>query len=199
MRLEINTTHHFGKDFTRLGFRLSQEEIAACALHNEGLEPAAALALPDVPDSIKQVIGALPYGASGKRKHSWVYIRPQYCDLAKPDSRIGSFYHLDVDALGRSVAPAWDEFRAMAVTFGDIAEVEFIDEPMTIEVPDRPSSKEYATLAGYFHNRDFKTHSPANGQIVHYRTTDAHRAGPIRRTGWRLIILVFETNGEIWP
>jgi hypothetical protein len=198
MKLEINHTHRFGMQLNDL----SQKVIAACPRY-DGVSPEVVLGAYALPIEVKHTLAALPWG--GERKYRWLYIRPQLCRLDEPDHRSGSFFHLDVDAVYRSVAPAWDEFRAMAVAFGDVAETEFIADPMTIDVPgETPKSQDYVTLAGILNpvGVRWSTHSPRNAQVAHYTTLDAHRAGKIRKDGWRLIVLGFETNAEpqeVWP
>ncbi len=109
---------------------------------------------------------------------------------------------MDVDAIYRSVAPDWDDFLAMAVSFGDVGETEFISTPMMMPIDGPPRSSDYVKYSALVTARPFETHSPKPCQVAHYMTPDFHRAGPIRRTGWRLIILAFETDAEpkaTWP
>ena len=40
----------------------------------------------------------------------------------------------------------------------------------------------------------WRTESPRPCQVAEYTIRDFHRAGPARRSGWRLVILAFETN-----
>lgn len=193
MKLQINHTHRIGPQFSDI----SPEAIEACPLLDGGAYPKDLIANEKIPQEIRRVIADLPW--SFKRKHAWLYVRPQRCTVAGPDTRTGSFYHLDVDAVHHAVAPAWDEFINLTVSFGDIAETEFIADPMVIELPEQPSSKDYVTVASILGNKTYRTESPKNAQVMHYTTLDGHRAGPIRRNGTRLILLGFETDSERWP
>lgn len=193
MKLEINRGLAFGKIFPDI----SQEDIASCGVYPQRwASPVETLARQDLPASVKDVIRQLPWG--NERKHQWIHVRPQYCEN-KTVKRDGDFWHLDVDLTFCCIPTSWDDFRLTAVSFGDIAETEFIVEAMEIEVEDKPHPSHYASLIGNF-QREFGTISPLNGQIVQYFTTNAHRAGPIRKTGWRLLILAVETNAKPeWP
>ena len=195
MKLQINTTHRLGPQFSDI----PADIIDACPLLDGGASPKDLIANDKIPLQIRTVIADLPW--SFKRKHAWLYVRPQRCVIAGPDHRTGSFYHLDVDAVHHAVAPAWDEFINLTVSFGDVAETEFIADPMVIDLPERPSSADYVTVAGIMNKPgvNYRTESPKNAQVMHYTTLDCHRAGPIRRTGTRLILLGFETDSERWP
>lgn len=201
--LSMNHTHHFGE---KLG-ELPQEVIEAAARSPvpwkvEGWKPSEVLEAPFVPRAIKNKVAQLPWGWGGKREHRWLYIRPQLVKMGEPDRRSGSFWHVDVDAVFRSVAPDWDDFRAMAVSFGNIAETEFIKTPFDITVDGPPKSADYVHLLPQIEGKAFTTHTPQPGQIAHYTVRDFHRAGPPRQSGWRLIILAFETNAkpqDKWP
>lgn len=196
MKLELNRTHRWGEQLEDL----PQDVIAACPSIGWGCAPDDPI-IATLPSEVRKRLDAFPWGFGGTRKYQWIYVRPQVIDVTKADTRSGNFYHLDVDSIYRCVAPAWDEFREIAVSFGDIAEVEFIAEPMTINANDRPSSNDYVTLSGNF-NRAFATESPKNAQLALYTGLDAHRAGPIRRSGNRLFLIAFETNqppSPVWP
>jgi hypothetical protein len=195
VKLQINHTHRLGTQFSDI----SKEAIEACPLLDGGAHPNELANDSRIPLEIRCVISALPF--SWKRKHAWLYVRPQRCVVGAKDTRTGSFYHLDVDAVHHAVAPAWDEFINLTVSFGNIAETEFIADPMVIDVAERPSSHDYVTVAGILGDPrpGYRTESPNNGQVMHYTTLDGHRAGPIRRTGTRLIMLGFETDSEKWP
>ncbi len=193
MKLALNLTFKFGEQLADL----SEEDIKACPAIGNGVAPDR---LPStVPAAVKERLAHFPW--TGTRKYHWLYLRPQFCDPSVTDTRSGNFYHLDVDAIYRSVAPNWQDFIEHAVSFGDVAEIEFISEPMAIEVPEKPSSQDYVTLSPNF-NRPFHTVQPKNAQIVSYTGLDAHRAGPIRKKGHRLFVIGFETDSppkDIWP
>ncbi len=195
MIIQLNQTHHYGEQLEDV----PQGDIEICPTWN-GVSPESIISTESFcPGTILQRIKLLPWAPD--RKWRWLYVRPQWCDPGRPDARSGSFWHMDVDAVYRSVAPTWDEFRAMAVSFGDVAETQFAEDDKCIEVGERPDSADYARLSGLL-NYDWKTSGPRNAQVAHYTTLDVHRAGPIRRTGWRLIILAFATNAEPqekWP
>lgn len=196
MKLDINHTHRWGAQLQDI----PQDVIARCPHIGHGMYPEDILKLDTVPDEVKAAISNL--GWNHERKHPWLYVRPQRCSVHGADTRTGSFYHLDVDAVHRAVAPAWGEFQAITVSFGDIAETEFIADPMAIDVPsDVPSSRDYVTLSPILNPAGVRwsTHSAKNAQVAHYSTMDAHRSGPIRRDGWRLILLGFATDSEKWP
>lgn len=195
MKIDLNHTHRYT---TKLN-DVSQETISKCVTL-DGVDFATLYG--KLPLAVTAEIAAMPFQRE-PRKHTWFYVRPQLCRKGEPDKRSGSFWHIDVDAVYRSVAPDWDDFRAMAVSFGDIAETEFVDEPMQIEVDGPPRSQDYVTFAPIFNDgRERRTSSPEPCQVAEYTIRDVHRAGRIRRDGWRLIVLVFETNAEPaekWP
>ncbi len=197
--LAMNHTHRFG-DFMGT---LPQELIASMKhMRLEGVSPDEVLRNPVIPRAVQNVVMRMPWGWGGDRAFRWLYIRPQHVVQGQPDRRSGSFWHVDVDAVYRSVAPDWDDFRAMAVSFGDIAETEFIKTPFNITVDGPPKSADYVHLLPQLEGKTFETHAPEPGQVAHYTVRDFHRAGPVRNTGWRLIILAFETNAapqERWP
>ncbi len=194
MLVRCNHTHRFTKQFQDI----SQEDIASCPAL-EAVSPADALAS-GVAESIKQVIRELPY--TGERAYTWMYIRPQLCSLTEPDRRAGTFYHLDVDAPFRSVAPDWDNFRTMVVSFGDVSETQFITDPISFE-SGPPRITDYVNLSGLVNNgHPWNTASPRPCQVAEYTTRDFHRAGPIRRSGWRLVMIIIETDAPpspTWP
>ena len=190
MIIACNHTHRFTKQFDDI----AQEDIASCQTFN-GISPDDFLdwTTAGAPDSIKRIIGALPYTL--ERRYTWLYIRPQKVVLGEPDTRSGSFFHIDVDAVGRCVAPDWDDFRAMSVSFGDVAETEFIADPFDLEVSGPPRSSDYVNFSHLVNNgQKWRTESPRPCQVAEYTIRDFHRAGPPRRSGWRLVILAFETN-----
>lgn len=193
-QLSLNKTFKFGEQLADL----TQEEISACPAIGHGIAPED-LWKAGLPEAVLERLEHFPW--TGTRKYQWIYIRPQFCDPTLSDTRSGNFYHLDVDAIYKVVTPYWGEFIEHAISFGDIAEVSFISEPMVIEAPDTPSSDAYVTLSSNF-QRSFSTTSPANAQFVSYTGLDAHKAGPIRKKGWRLFLIGFETDAlpkETWP
>lgn len=198
-QLRMNDTHHFGE---KLG-DLPEEVIEDLnGRFIEGWTPAQVLEAPYVPLAVKNVVTKLPWGWGGERAHRWLYIRPQRIVLGQPDRRSGTFWHVDVDAVYRSVAPDWDDFRAMVASFGDVAETEFMTTPFDITVEGPPQSSDYTRLMSQLEGKPTKFHAPAPGQIAHYTVRDFHRAGAPRKTGWRLVILGFETNAKPqaqWP
>src|SRR6185369_7773073 len=158
MLLKCNNTHHFGE---QLG-TLPQDVIAALkGKQIEGVAPADVLGDNKVPLAVRNKVARLPWGWGGLRRHAWLYIRAQQVQPDQPDRRSGSFWHLDVDAVYRSVAPDWNDFRAMAVSFGDVAETEFISTPFSIEVDGPPKSSDYVHLLPQLNGKVFDTHSPA--------------------------------------
>lgn len=197
MKVWFNNTFRFTEQLDDI----SQEDIARTPPVGWGESPENILLMPNMPESVKAVIGALPYPTD--RKYIWCYVRPQWCELGKTDERTGSFFHCDVDAIYRCVAPDWYDFKELLVSFGNISETEYITDSLNIEVNPVPQSSDYVTLSPYFNNgQEWKTASQKNGQVVEYTMRDVHRAGPIRRTGWRLVIVCFATNAEpatTWP
>ncbi len=188
MLIQCNHTHAFTKQFEDL----QQHDIERCP-RLDGISPHDLITRADVPEPIKEVVRQLPY--TNQRKWCWLYVRPQLCVLGGPDDRSGSFWHVDVDAVFRCVAPDWDDFQAMAVSFGNVAETEFIVDPLQIEVTGPPKSRDYVTFSPLVNaGQVWRTEAPRPCQVAHYTIRDFHRAGPIRRTGWRLVILAFETN-----
>ncbi len=195
--IQCNVTHRFAETLSPM----FQAEIEACP-RMDGVSYRDLITRADVPNIVKSAVRELDEMRAHKRKHWWLYIRPQYCELGAADKRSGAFWHMDVDAIYRSVAPDWDDFLAMAVSFGDVGETEFISTPMMMPIDGPPRSSDYVKYSALVTARPFDTHSPKPCQVAHYMTPDFHRAGPIRRTGWRLIILAFETDAEpkaTWP
>lgn len=200
MKIACNQTHRFGMNLGDLPQEVLELASISCP-KIEGWTPAEVLSHPTASRAVKNKVAQLPWGWGGERAHRWLYIRHQKVAAGQPDRRSGSFWHVDVDAVFRSVAPDWDDFRAMAVSFGDIAETEFIATPFDIDVDGPPRSSMYVELLPQL-PATFETHAPAPGQIAHYTVRDFHRAGPVRRSGHRLIILAFETNAppqDKWP
>lgn len=197
VKLNCNQSHRFTKQFEDI----PQEDIARCPLLEGGHSPAEILARADVSESIKNVVRELPY--SGDRAYTWLYIRPQQCTISGPDHRSGAFFHVDVDAVYRCVAPDWEDFRVMIVSFGNVAETQFISDPLELEVTKLPQVSDYVNFSGIVNNGyPWKLESPKPCQVAQYTIKDFHRAGPIRRNGWRLAIVVFETNAppvDKWP
>lgn len=197
MLIRFNGHHRFTKQFDDV----PQHDIAACPLIESGESPDSILARADVPDSIKLVVRDMPYGAF---KNTWLYVRPQRCVIGQPDARSGSFFHVDVDSVYRCVAPSWDpkDWRVMIVSFGDVAETEFIAEPIDIELTRAPRITDYVEMSAVLSSKRWQTESPLPGQVTEYSILDVHRAGPIRRSAWRLAIVCFETNVpplDKWP
>lgn len=192
--IDVNITHRFGDV---LPDTITQDDIARCPTM-QGVTTIEAVE--KTPPNISLMLAKLPY--RDDRKYTWLYVRPQRCEIGKPDHRSGNWFHMDVDAVGRCVAPDWnDDFQAMAVAFGDIAETEFIAERATVNVEMKPQSSDYVKYSDIDWSKHRK-HSPAPRQIAHYTIRDFHRAGPIRKSGWRLIVLVFQTNTppqDKWP
>lgn len=196
MKIRCNETHRFTKQFPPI----SEEDIRATPGIPTGESPETILARNDIPESVRSVIRDLPY--ANDRVYTWIYVRPQYVDKDKPDTRTGSFYHLDVDAIYRCVASSWEDFKELIVSFGDVSETAFISEPADIEVTGPPKSEDYVSLLPQVSPREWPTESPAPGQVAEYTIRDFHMAGPIRKTGWRLVIVVFQTNtppSDRWP
>lgn len=197
MKIACNQTHRF----TRQLKDVPQDDIAACPTLN-GLSPYDVLSDKRVPETIRDAVKSLPWGWGGERTYRWLYVRPQLVDLTQADRRSGSFWHIDVDAVFRCVAPDWNDFRAMAVSFGDIAETEFMATPFDIDVDGPPRSSHYVELLAQLEGKTWTTEQAKPCQVALYTIRDFHRAGPCRRSGWRLIILAFETNAppkETWP
>ncbi len=196
MIIRCNETYRFTKQFEPI----SQEDIARTPSVTPGDSLAVVLAKPTMPESVRSVIRDLPY--CNDRLNTWIFVRPQYVDATQPDARIGAFYHLDVDVIYRCVSKDWDDFKNMVVSFGDIAETEFISEPTEIEVHGPPTPADYVSVLPQISHRTWPTERPAPGQVAEYTVRDFHRAGPIRKSGWRLVIIVVQTNAptvESWP
>lgn len=199
MKIRCNEHHRFT---TRLG-PVPSEDIARCPYINTGEDPRELVDRIDIPESIRLAIAQMPW-RHDRYANAWAYVRPQLCKVKGPDDRSGSFLHVDVDSIYRAVAPSWDPnlWRVMIVSFGDIAETEFVSHPFDIQVDDRPRLTDYVNLAEQANRLTQATHSPAPGQVTEYTIRDFHRAGPIRRDGWRLAIVSFETNegpSPTWP
>lgn len=167
---------------------LSQLDISTCPTVT-GLSPTSPL-LHDLPANVLLNLHALPW--SNTRQHRTVLIRPQDCRMA--DVRMGAFWHRDVDVHG-VVTPNWADLVLTLVTFGDVAETEFIPNTGLLGAPV-PSLACYTDVeAQHVNGRDWPTAVTIRpNQVVRYGSRDWHRAGPIRRPAWRLVMIGVESD-----
>ncbi len=139
-------------------------------------------------------VWGLPW--SGKRQHLQVLIRPQDC--RKEDARIGSFWHLDMN-VGLYFAPDWDDMILHIVSFGDVAETEFVPTALKDhELAPRPSAQLYQAPFNIDHlmsvRADNKTAHAKPNQVVTYTSRHWHRGGALRNPGRRLVIIGVESD-----
>ncbi len=167
---------------------VSQEQIAACPTVT-GMDPANCDAI-GLPPQVFNAVRHMPWTRA--RKHRQVLIRPQDC--MGVDTRLGTFWHRDVDVHG-IVTPTWDDLILTIVSFGGIAETEFIPTAVPLAIWPPPSLGCYTDeLAQHVNGKGWPAVSASPCQVVRYRSTDWHRAGHIRKHGLRLVIIGIESD-----
>ena len=169
---------------------IPQEQIAACPTVT-GMAPTGKW-IGDLPPAARRAIRGLPWAAV--RKFRQVLVRPQDCRAY--DSRLGTFWHRDVDVHGH-VTPTWDDMILTVVSFGGIAETEFIDdrEIDAFSTEGAPSLDCYTDeTSRKVNERAWSSQSLAPCQVGRYRSPDWHRAGYVRKHGWRLVLIGIESD-----
>ncbi len=170
-----------------------QEHIEVCPTVT-GMAPFGSW-LAMMPSTARQAIARLPWTKT--RKHRQVLVRTQDCRGV--DTRLGTFWHRDVDVHG-IVTPTWDDLILTVVSFGGIAETEFIPHKGNLEtlmeIWGEPSlscyTDQFAAEANGTGWPDAESAAPC--QVVRYRSWDWHRAGHIRKRGWRLVMIGIESD-----
>jgi hypothetical protein len=172
---------------------IPQEQIEVCPTAT-GVDPYSLL-LKDSPGAVVNAVLAMPW--TNTRKHRQLLIRPQDCRGV--DTRLGTFWHRDVDVHG-IVTPTWDDLILTIVSFGGIAETEFIPHrgnlETLMEIWGEPSlscyTDQFAAEANGAGWPDAVSAAPC--QVARYRSWDWHRAGHIRKRGWRLVMIGIESD-----
>ncbi len=170
---------------------IPQEQIAACPTIT-GADALGVLWLESLPPAVQTAVRSLPWTCT--RRHRQVLIRPQDC--RDHDTRLGTFWHRDVDVHG-VVTPTWDDMILTIVSFGGIAETEFIRGV----VPERSAQPPHLScytdeLARRVNGCGWEAlmSAAAPCQVVRYGSLDWHRAGHIRNRGWRLVMIGIESD-----
>lgn len=196
----FNTTFSLGKVLAPL----SQEEIFNTpefyAMSFENILKSGRC-----PKHLKRVIEEMELG----ERPNVIQVRPQDFRERAPYI-LGDGWHVDVNtnlANGREHrAKSLDEFSSRVVSFGDVAETEFIAGPFEVDT-DRFSPFDHSAFAQHVACRSFKTIVSLPNQLAKYTSRDIHRVNPNIRLGrMRLIIVTFEceeaieeTGGQIRP
>jgi hypothetical protein len=189
----FNTTYHLGDVLDPL----TQDEIS--------LTPEFfAMSYQDVLESgkcppwLRRVLLALPW----TNRPNFVQVRPQDFRGATPHV-LGGGWHVDVNTgLANGVmhwAKSLDEFRSMVVSFGDVAETEFIRKPF--EVADERVAFDHCAFHGLMERMcaagNVETVALQPNQVATYGSRDVHRISPkIRHGRMRLIIVTVEL--DVW-
>jgi hypothetical protein len=169
-----------------------QEQIEVCPTVT-GLAPTGAW-FSLMPSVVRNAIVSMPW--TNTRKHRQLLIRPQDCRGV--DTRLGTFWHRDVDVHG-IVTPTWDDLILTIVSFGDVAGTQFIDPYEMLDEPPQsiiaPNLAHYTDAdAQYVNDRLWAMKTIQTGLVVRYRSRDWHRAEPIQRPGWRLVMIGIESD-----
>ncbi len=167
---------------------IPQDQIAACPTIT-GMAPEW---LPDLPPAVAAAVDAMPW--TNERKHAQLLIRPQDC--RDHDTRLGTFWHRDVDVHG-VVTKTWDDMILTIVSFGGVAETEFIRGVVPERSAEPPHLSCYTdalaqSVNGYVCGWEVSAVAPC--QVVRYGSLDWHRAGHIRKRGWRLVMIGIESD-----
>ncbi len=165
-----------------------QEAIELCRTVT-GVHPAQ-ITTALFPPEVVQAVELMQW--TGTRDFRQVLIRPQDCRQGTAQ-RTGTFWHRDIDVHAR-VAPTWEDMILTVASFGEVAVTEFIEGTGLIGAPV-PALECYTDKeAQYVNSRDWPITHTLDRQLVRYRSKDWHRAGPIVRTGWRLVIIGIESD-----
>lgn len=147
--------------------------------------------------AVRNIARRLPW--KNDREFQTLIVRSQ--GAAALEKRTGSFWHLDIDVVGKQgqiVAPTWDDMRLAVVSFGDACETEFIAEPLELAVGPVPAVSLYVELAGRINAMQTQAglliRRARPGQVVSYSSRDIHRAGPIRNHRNRLLLIAVESD-----
>lgn len=185
----FNTGHRFGEILPGM----SQEEILSCPeVFCMTLE--ATLKHPHCTEALKKALLAFPWSGAP----TVIQVRPQDFRKRRPDV-LGDGWHVDtgvienIDGVKRC-PPQLDDYRLMSVSFGNVAETEFVATPMEFPAVTPPYDHgAYMLPVNNTHN--LRTVTAAPNQLVEYTSRDIHRMNPHYRVGnARLLFIVFEST-----
>ena len=151
---------------------------------------------PRCPRHLRTLLLSMPW----TDRPNFVQVRPQ--DFRKqPAFALGQAWHVDVNtnlANGQvHLAKNLDEFRSMVVSFGDVAETEFVRDPLEIDT-SRINPYDHGQFAGHVSSLSPAAIASAPNQVAVYTGRDIHRVGTNVRLGnARLIIVSVECDDEI--
>lgn len=145
------------------------------------------------PAHLKRVLDELEWS----NRPNFVQVRPQDFRTGMPHV-LGDGWHVDVQtalANGRMhVAKSLDEYRSMVVSFGNVAETEFIKGPLDLSCHERLPF-DHVGFHDLVNARTYDTVKLAPDQMAVYGTRDIHRISPHIRLGrMRLIIVTVELD-----
>lgn len=148
------------------------------------------------PDHLKRVIEQLELGD----RPNVIQVRPQDFRTTLPHV-LGGGWHVDVNTVlangSEHRAKSLEEFSSRVVSFGDVAETEFIEGPIEIDTK-KFSPYNHALFAQHVSSLKFKTVTAKPNQVARYTSRDIHRINPRVRSGkMRLIIVTFECDEPI--
>lgn len=187
----FNTSYRLGKILEPL----SQEEILNTpefyAMSLEGILESGRC-----PDHLRRVLLELEWG----NRPTVVQVRPQDFRFGHPHI-LGTGWHVDVNTVlmngTEHKAKSLDEFYSMVVSFGDVAETEFIKGPLEINRPN-VDPYDHCGFADLVNSLKFETVTAFPNQMATYTSRDIHRINPkIRRGNMRLIIVTFECDEAV--
>lgn len=154
------------------------------------------------PDSLKRALDEMPWTG----RHNVIQVRPQDWRTQHPVV-LGAGWHVDVNARLNDgtvrVAKSPTDFHLMVVSFGEVAETDFIATPM--ELPDVMTADHGHLFGVEIHKQAFEVVSNQPCQLAEYTSTDIHRLSTRYRLGrLRLLIVAFESDdvpsgGAIMP
>lgn len=176
---------------------LTQEEILNTP-EFYAMSREAILASPRCPAHLARILLELPFGG----RPSVVQVRPQ--DFrGKTPHILGTGWHVDLNTAlsnGRMHnAKCIDEFTSMVVSFGDVADTQFLKGPLEIDTA-RADPFDHCAFADYI-SRTFgqaPTVTTKPNQVASYTSRDIHRVNPNIRPGrGRIIIVTFECDDAL--
>lgn len=187
----FNSTYRLGATLAPL----NQEEIINTP-EFYAMSREAIVASGKCPAHLKTVLDALPWTG----RPNFVQVRPQ--DFRKRVPHVlGDGWHVDLNtslANGRMhLAKSLDEYRSMVVSFGDVAETEFIKGPIKLDCDERLPF-DHVAFFDKINASYYNTVTLAPDQVATYTSRDIHRINPNIRLGRaRLIIVTVELDEAI--
>lgn len=155
---------------------------------------------PSCPKHLERVLLDMPWDG----RPNYVQVRPQDFRTRDPEV-LGRGWHVDINTALANGRMHWardlDEFRSMVVSFGDVAETEFLEGPLMINTSEW-DPRDHCKFADYINGRvareGLTTVALAPNQIATYTTRDVHRIRPKYRRGRaRLIIVTVEQDSHL--